>query len=99
MKNKTIKTTNLDWGFYGTLKSIFRLGDKTASKSYDLMAHRVIELFSVTEIEAVEFLDSRMGRHMADNFTYFFKKDAINAVNNYSVEKIKEYYDWFKKSD
>lgn len=66
-----IKTTNLEWGFYGTLKSKYGLSDKEAEVLYDHAAKTLMIARSMSQSQAVELLDSRTGRHFADHLSFF----------------------------
>lgn len=93
-----IKSNNTEFGFYGTIKLNYKLQDKTTSRVYDLVAKRVIKEFYVTEEVAINFLDSRMGRHLADNFTFFIKKQVDKNIDSYPSDKLKSFFDWFKEA-
>ena len=94
-----IRANNEQFGFWGTIKSNYKLKDKTTWLVYDLIANKVISEFSASEKTAIDFLDSRMGRHLADNFTFYIKKQVAKNVDQYPLEKLKSYFDWFKESE
>lgn len=60
----TIKSGNLSWGFFGTLAQHGH-DEAACAVIYDAMAQRLL-FYGMTPEEAVEALDSRWGRHLAD---------------------------------
>lgn len=63
-----IKSTNLEWGFYGTIS---RKEFTTTEADYESAFHRaalaVQDNTGLDETQAVTFLDGRPGRHLADD--------------------------------
>lgn len=63
MTNSTLPTRNQDWGFYGTSAGFTDAGDAWAK------AFAAVGKATGASAEGVrEFLDSRHGRHFADDF-------------------------------
>lgn len=60
-----ITTKNPTWGFYGTLVQGGADPDQAAAL-FDEAARALVRRFELSEDEARDVLDSRIGRHMAD---------------------------------
>jgi len=58
-----ITTANKDWGFYGTLTLA---GAANADELFDATARELMAQLNLTADEARIALDSKIGRHMAD---------------------------------
>jgi len=66
----TIKTNNEAWGFFGTLVQA-GCTEAEATEIYHNYAHDVLcGKYGLSESQAVDFLDSRAGRHLCDCFCY-----------------------------
>jgi hypothetical protein len=62
------QTQNTDWGFYGTINTAIGFKEKTTDKIWNAMAGKIKALYpQCTDEQAVDFLDSRIGRHLADD--------------------------------
>lgn len=64
---------NTSWGFFGTLKDNYQLKDSEAKKVF---AHAEKTLGKVKGTEggmATDFLDSKLGRHLADDLSFHAK--------------------------
>ncbi len=64
MADNHIETGNLTWGFFGTLAQHGH-DEAACAALYNATAQRMV-LHGMTPEEAVEALDSRWGRHLAD---------------------------------
>jgi hypothetical protein len=73
-----VKTTNTQWGFFGTLKSNYGLSVKTTEELFDLAARKIAASASVTHDMAREFLDATYGRHMADEMSFHGAKNKAS---------------------
>ena len=59
-------SVNKQFGFYGTVNNEF--DDETTERIWNLMMTKLKEMYpNKSEDELVEFLDSRTGRHFADD--------------------------------
>lgn len=66
MTTEIIRTDNVDWGFYGTWSR--KDSGIDVDKAWDIAIIILLENYEEwTQEYARDFLDSRMGRHMADN--------------------------------
>lgn len=74
MKTKILETQNKEWGFWGTV-SEFVDSDKI-QKLWCEASKIIQEKAEFTAIETRNLLDSRWGRHMADEF----HEDIITGV-------------------
>lgn len=95
-----IKTKNPIFGFNGTVKGNYRLGDKTTSKAYHLMATLLMANFGLNEGKAIAFLDSRCARHLADTMSNFYATNVLEAISNmfsFQIEHIEASVNWFDR--
>ena len=97
---KRIESENKDWGFYGTFKNRPEepSGDVTAN-AFDRMARVIVETWKLSAKQAQKFLDSRMGRHLADSLSYFkgtdrrtFERVLLKGFG--SGRRYREFYNW-----
>jgi hypothetical protein len=64
--NAKITSRNEEWGFFGVLRSNLKLSDAEAADAFD-KAVRFTAKRLVMDLDAARrFLDSRLGRHLAD---------------------------------
>lgn len=75
---------NKDWGFYGTIKSIFDLSGRDTDKVFDFAENLISKIYDIKDEKSSEFLDSKWGRHLADEITFHVKKYDLE------LEEIKE---------
>lgn len=61
---KHLETENKEWGFYGTLQRT-EFGECTED-AWDAFFDSVMQITRFSEADIREFLDSKWGRHMAD---------------------------------
>jgi len=62
-----ITTQNHAWGFYGTLMLNEGMNETEAAAAFDAFASEVlVGKYGMNEDEARDFLDSKIGRHLAD---------------------------------
>lgn len=75
-----LKTTNPQWGFFGTIqKSINSI--KRTERIWDAAVKRLQELHpDKSGNEIVEFLDSRVGRHFADSIVNDKNKLSASVI-------------------
>jgi len=72
MKNKTTKKATpisareTTWGFHGTLQKNLNLSDAEAAAAFDSAARFTAQRLRIGRDAARRFLDSRLGRHLAD---------------------------------
>ena len=87
----TIQTQNRAWGFFGTLCQA-GLAEERAAALYDDYARDVlVGKYGLDEADAVEFLDSRIGRHLADCFVT--RGDVrIDHEPSWLAEEIRRYF-------
>lgn len=63
----TIKSTNPEYGFSGTIQRINGLTDEQAAAAFVTAALEIMKHTQFTEAaDAIKILDSRIGRHLAD---------------------------------
>ena len=55
-----------DWGFYGTIQENLKLSDKEAADAFDRAVRFTANRLIMELPAARRFLDSRLGRHLAD---------------------------------
>lgn len=71
-------TENQEWGFWGTVKSNFDLTTTMTHTVWDYMGDVLVKK---GVHDPREFLDSKWGRHLADELTYYCnKKEDVNAL-------------------
>lgn len=83
---KTLPTQNADWGFWGTTKNIVET-DKATQKAWDEAFTLICEIAKFTPLETVALLDSRWGRHMADQFIDELKDATFAAAFKKKMDK------------
>lgn len=83
---KTLPTQNIDWGFWGTTKNIVKT-DKATKKAWDEAFTLIREIAEFTPLETVAFLDSRWGRHTADQFSGELKDGTFAAAFKKKLDK------------
>jgi len=66
-----IKTTNIEWGFFGTSKRNYDLRNSQTEELYNWTAKKLMKEIKVSEAVVVQFLDSKMGRHFSDALSFF----------------------------
>ena len=64
MTNKILKTKNVDWGFWGTTAQHYSL--KITKKRWTAVFKTLLELSGAEPYQIRRLLDSRAGRHFAD---------------------------------
>jgi hypothetical protein len=95
----TAKTQNPKWGFYGTTKTATGANDADTTKVWNAMVKKIKSLYPAQkDAEIVQFLDSRVGRHLADFVASkgLFDVSAIlkfiPSINKSEMEKWYKYY-------
>ena len=66
MQTTMITTRNEAWGFYGTALSNLGLSDDEAAKLFDRAVRFTANRLDMKLDAARRFLDSKLGRHLAD---------------------------------
>lgn len=64
------KSKNPGWGFQGTLESTYGLSGSEAEKLFSYAVKQLQKHYKTSVDTAVEFLDSRRGRHFADELSF-----------------------------
>ena len=83
---QTLPTQNEEWGFYGTLLSNRTTKtDSTTAKLY-AKASRLIIAAGFTKEQTRSYLDSRLGRHMADAISK--QSELAHVVNSWIAKGI-----------
>lgn len=67
--SKMPKSSNKEWGFYGTIRSNLGVGDSEADNLWDKVGSMMIDRYGLTPDQAKLFLDTSSGRHLADSMT------------------------------
>lgn len=79
------------WGFLGTMKSNYGVSDKEAEKLYFAMLDNVRKVSKASGSDIEQFLDSKWGRHLADELSFFGAKSGADFD-----DLIKSIQDWAK---
>ncbi len=88
MKNFTpMPTKNQEWGFWGT--SI--LNGYDAELTWDTTSHFLAENFDLTPEQTREVLDSRFGRHLADELSFIKSEERGIAKGPSSAKAISKH--------
>ena len=61
-----IETLNAEWGFYAILRSNLKLSDAETADAFDRAARFTAKRLGMNTDAARRFLDSKLGRHLAD---------------------------------
>ena len=85
MTTTTLPTRNTEWGFCGTIDRIDDDLAADAPKAWTLASKRIAAATGVSPEGVRDFLDSRHGRHFADDVANWLArgdtlKDAIDAA-------------------
>ena len=85
MTTTILPTRNTEWGFYGTIDRINDDLAADAPKAWTLASKRIAAATGVSPEGVRDFLDSRHGRHFADDVANALArgdtlKDAIDAA-------------------
>lgn len=72
-----IKSTNPDWGFFGTTQRNYNFSDEATERLFDATAQMLSKQFKLSAPQIVSFLDSKYGRHFADELSFHGAKDGI----------------------
>ena len=62
-----ITTNNQAWGFFGTTIENEGASEAEAAADFDQAACELVSLYGLTDEQARDVLDSRTGRHLADD--------------------------------
>ncbi len=99
-EKSVIKTKNEGYGFSGSAWTQALMAGipedragASATTDYDKAAQRLVKNFHLTVEEAVNFLDSRMGRHLADQ-AYVGGRLSMVQLDNAIPAMLK----WYKKT-
>ena len=64
-----LTSQNKEWGFWGAVVNNTGCNGETAQAIWDDVVFELIHDYGFTAPQAVQFLDSRTGRHIADAMT------------------------------
>ena len=67
MTTTILPTRNTDWGFWGTIARIETIPAADPTKAWEIASRRIAETTNASPEGVREFLDSRHGRHFADD--------------------------------
>lgn len=87
---------NKGWGFYGTLKSNYQLKDSEAAKVFAHAEKQLSKLGKVSIEQARDFLDSKDGRHVADDLSFQInlgdEPDFASVIKAFDIGLKKSWY-------
>lgn len=72
-----IKTTNPEWGFFGTTQRNYNFSDEATERLFDVTAQMLSKQLKLSAPQIVSFLDSRYGRHFSDELSFHGAKDGM----------------------
>jgi len=106
MKNE-LKTNNPEWGFYGTIRTALRDDNAKALEIWNAMVRKIKELCPKESDDEIRgLLDSRIGRHLADEVGVnqgmrrpSFIHAAINEMSEYELNTWWNSYRGCKRKD
>ena len=67
MTTTTLPTQNTEWGYWGTISRIENYPAADPAKAWDIASRRIAEVTTASPEGVRDFLDSRHGRHFADD--------------------------------
>jgi hypothetical protein len=67
MTTTTLPIQNTEWGFWGTVAKIENDPAADAAKAWEIASRRIAEVTTASSEGVRDFLDSRHGRHFADD--------------------------------
>jgi hypothetical protein len=95
------KTTNTEWGFYGTINTQMGYNEEITNKIWDAMVTRIDHLHQRTSEEIVAFLDSRIGRHLADDIGVNIGKrnptKILRMIKDMPIEYMEKWWVYYAK--
>ena len=99
-----MKTNNPDWGFYGTIKTATGCRFEAMSEMWDEMFEKLQALYPMrTETEIQDFLDSRIGRHLADeigvNQGNRKVETILKIISGLTLVDMDKWWDWYYEKD
>ena len=85
MTTTILPSANLDWGYWGTISRIDHDLAADPAKAWEIASRRIAEETTASPEGVRDFLDSRHGRHFADDVAGELSrgdtlKDAIDAA-------------------
>ena len=85
MTTTILPSANLDWGYWGTISRIENDPAADPAKAWEIASRRIAEVTTASPEGVRDFLDSRHGRHFADEvhnglFDGKSMQDAIDAA-------------------
>jgi len=98
MTNKTScpKSQNLEWGFFGTIKTNLEISAPSVEKLWGQMVEKIRQLYpSMTDAQIVEFLDSRVGRHLADSIHEKSISAIAGRIDRLTRIEFDRWFDWY----
>ncbi len=99
-----MRTNNQEWGFWGTSKH----NGYDAELTWDAASHFLAENFDLSPEQVRVVLDSRFGRHLADDLSFIKSEErgiangpsSTKAIHKHLSNRIadKGWRDWFEKT-
>lgn len=88
MVKTILKSQNKDWGFYGTAKGYLKNSDDI-SELWSKVSVAIMAIGKLTPTEARLLLDSRWGRHIADQYAKEIKTGIDEFILAFDTTKAK----------
>lgn len=97
MSQKRIQSQNKEWGFYQTMRLNYDIEEATMDRIFDQVGHSIAQSLAVSEDQARFFLDSRYGRHFADELSFNGAKAGLTEKDLIDIaERVIEESQWVK---
>ena len=88
MTTTILPTQNAEWGFFGTIGRIENDPAADATKAWDIASRRIAEVTEASPEGVRDFLDSRRGRHFADDVaSELWKGETLKVAIDAAIDR------------
>jgi hypothetical protein len=88
MTTTTLPTRNTDWGYWGTISRIENDPAADPAKAWEIASRRIAEATEASPEGVRDFLDSRYGRHFADDVANeLWKGETLKVAIDSAIDR------------
>ena len=88
MTTTILPTRNTEWGFWGTIARIENDPVADPAKAWEIASRRIAEVTDASPEAVRDFLDSRHGRHFADDVANeLWKGETLKVAINAAIDR------------
>lgn len=91
MRSAVLKMENVEWGFFGTAQ---KNGYADPESLWTAVSELMIEIFEISPAHAQRLLDSRHGRHLADELSFVKGQLTAESAIRHLVERMVSTPSW-----